>query len=630
MERNQMYAIIVIVIVVAGAGVAFVFMSQPRIVPEDQYIVETIGNPYSMDPHVNYENFGGNMQFNIYETLYTYPFGSADTEPSVALLAAGMPSISTDGLQYNITLRQNVIFHDGTPFNASCVKWNVERAVKSFRAAGPVWMIIEPLKGGAVVEDQAYGNGTSSQQFEDAFDDWKANSGAIVVVDTYTIQFNLELPFAPFIAAMTYQVGSMMSPSYVLANPSNDTVPEGGDWMDHYGCDYGEFRTWMETHTCGTGPYILEEWRPNEYIKMVLFEDYWRADATEAGIEPPDYAGQFKEVWYKTNEDTTGRLLNLKTGLADSVYWPTTNSDEIWDNVTLGSKDPNIDVITGGFSYTIMAFTFKFTPINITRGGVTTEIETPFRHRELRKCFAYAFDYQAAIDAIIRGWGFQAKGFIPQGMKFQNSSHWLEHFDVEAAINWWNLGMQNPDFVDDINAMQGYIDLYYNSGNVIRQQGSLLMKDGFTAVMSHQDTNLTGITSVPEVRVNALEWANMIQKLANAELPLWLIGWAPDYADADNYAWPFVHSDGTYMSSSGYSNATVDDWITQAKQATDDNVRQNLYNKIQAQVAYDQPSIYMYQPKQFTVRRAWLQGSGLEFSPMHGTYWYHIYKDYEA
>jgi peptide/nickel transport system substrate-binding protein len=363
---------------------------------------------------------------------------------------------------------------------------------------------------------------------------------------------------------------------------------------------------------------------------MVLFEDYWRADATEAGIEPPDYAGQFKEVWYKTNEDTTGRLLNLKTGLADSVYWPTTNSDEIWDNVTLGSKDPNIDVITGGFSYTIMAFTFKFTPINITRGGVTTEIETPFRHRELRKCFAYAFDYQAAIDAIIRGWGFQAKGFIPQGMKFQNSSHWLEHFDVEAAVNWWNLGMQNPDFVDDINAMQGYIDLYYNSGNVIRQQGSLLMKDGFTAVMSHQNTNLTGITSVPEVRVNALEWANMIQKLANAELPLWLIGWAPDYADADNYAWPFVHSDGTYMSSSGYSNATVDDWITQAKQATDDNVRQGLYNKIQAQVAYDQPSIYMYQPKQFTVRRAWLQGSGLEFGPMHGTYWYHIYKDYEA
>ena len=628
MERNQMYAIIVIVIVVAGAGVAFVFMSQPRVVPEDQFISETIGNPYSMDPHINYENFGGNMQFNIYETLYTYAWGSADTEPSVPLLAAAAPTISADGTQYNISLRQNVIFHDGTPFNASCVKWNVERAVKAFRTAGPVWMIIEPLKGGVVVETAAYDNGTSSQEFKDAFDDWVANSGAIVVLDTYAVQFNLELPFAPFIPAMTYQVASMMSPSYVLSSPSNDSLPEGGDWMEHYGCDYGEFRTWMETHTCGTGPYMLEEWRPNEYIKMVLFEDYWRADATEAAIKPPDYAGQLKEVWYKTNEDTTGRLLNLKTGLADSVYWPTTNADEIWDNVTLGSKDPNIDVITGGFSYTLMAFTFKFTPLNITRGGVTSEVESPFRHRELRKCFAYAFDYDAAIDAIVRGWGFQAKGFIPQGMKFQNSSHWLEHFDLDEAVAWWNLGMQNPDFVTDINALEGYIDLYYNSGNVIRQQGSLLLKDGFTAVMAHQDTNLTGITAVPEVRVNALEWANMIQKLANAELPLWLIGWAPDYADADNYAWPFVHSQGTYMSSSGYSNDTVDDWITQAKQATDDNVRQELYNKIQAQVAYDQPSIYMYQPKQFTVRRAWLHGSGLEFSPMHSYYWYHIYKDY--
>jgi peptide/nickel transport system substrate-binding protein len=626
MERNQMYAIIVIVIVVAGAGVAFVFLFQPGQTEPDQYIIETIGNPDSMDPHVNYENFGGGIQFNVYETLYTYQWGSDNTEPTVPLLASAAPVISADGMQYNISLREDVIFHDGTPFNASCVKWNFERAVKMFDTHGPVWMIIEPLKGGEVVEAEAYVNGTGSAEFEAAFDDWQANSGAIVVLDTYTIQFNLEYPFAPFIAATTYEVGAFMSPTYVLSSPNNDTGP-----MDsHWGADYGEVHTWMETHTCGTGAYMLEEWRPNEFVKMVIFDDYWRADATEAAIEPPDYAGAFTEVWIKTNEDTTGRLLNLRTGLADQVYWPTTNADEIWDNVTLGSSDPNINVVTGGFSYTLMAFTFKFLPVNITRGGVLSEVTSPFVYRELRKCFAYAFDYEAAINAIVRGWGFQAKGFIPQGMFGQDSSYWLEEYDIDAAVAWWNQAMNQPGFVDVINDMQGYIDLFYNSGNVVRQQGSLLMKDGFTAVMNHASTNLTGIDPVPEVRVNALEWANMLERMDNGELPIWLIGWAPDYADPHNYAWPFVHSDGTFMIASGYGNDTVDEWIVNASKSTDTAERLELYGKIQAQVAYDQPSIYMYQPKQFTVRRAWLKGSGLDWSPMHGVYYYHIYKDYET
>ncbi|MHA2003093.1 MAG: ABC transporter substrate-binding protein [Candidatus Thorarchaeota archaeon] len=628
MERNQMYAIIVIVIVVAGAGVAFVFLQQPTQTPENQFVMETIGNPDSMDPHVNYESFGSGLHFNIYETLYTYAWGSDNTEPTVPLLAADDPDISADGLQYNITLRENVIFHDGTPFNASVVKWNVERAVKMFDTHGPVWMIIEPLAGGIPVETAAYVDGTGSTAFSDAFDNWVATSNALVVLDTYTIQFNLGEAFSPFIAAMTYEVGAMMSPTFVLAQPSNDTVPAGGDWTEHYGADYGEVHTYMETHTCGTGPYMLTEWRPNEFIRMDIFEDYWRADATEAIIAPPSYAGAIETVYYKTNEDTTGRLLNLRTGLADVVYWPTTNADEIYDNVTMGSSDANIHVNTGGFSYTLMAFTFNFGRMNISVGGVTTEVQSPFVVRELRKTFAYAFNYGAAISAIVRGWGFQAKGFIPQGMFGQNSSYWAEEYDIDAAVAWWNQAMNVPGFVDLINDMQGFIDLYYNSGNVIREQGCLLMKDGFAEVMAHASANLTGITDVPVVRVNALEWANYLEKMDNGELPIWLIGWAPDYADPDNYAFPFVHSQGTFMIASGYVNASVDAWIGDAKASSDPDIRQGYYNLIQEQVAYDQPSIYMYQPKEFRVWRDWLKGTGLNFSPMHGYYWFHIHKVY--
>jgi len=627
-KRTILVVLILLVALVLGAT-PFVFVSDIHDM-KAYLLVETIGSPDSMDPHINYESFGSELHFNIYETLYTYPWGSSNTEPSVPLLAAAAPAISQNGTQYTITLRQGVIFHDGTPFNASCVRWNIERAIKIFDTHGPVWMMIEPLKGGKAVENAAYQHGTSSLEFVAAFDDWKANSGAIVVLDTYTIQFNLEQPFAPFIAAMTHSVGSFMSPSYVLSNPSNETFPFGGDWRDYYGAVYGEVHTWMETHTCGTGPYMLGEWRHSEFVKCILFEDYWRADATEAAIKPPDDAGSITEVWYKTNEDTTGRLLNLRTGLADAVYWPTTHADEIWDNVTLGSSDRNIDVITDGFGYTLMAWTFNLNPFNITRGGVLKQVESPFRHRGLRKCFAYAFDYETAIDKLVGGWGWQAKGFIPQGMFGHDSSHWLEHYDIDQAVAWWNQSMQNSTFVDDINALEGYIDIYYLTGSVVRNQDEMLLKDGFARVMAHPDVNLTGISPTPEVRVNDTSWTDYLWRIDNSQLAMWFIGWAPEYADPDNYAWTFVHSQGAFMNASGYRNATVDQWVIDGRESTDSNERQELYGKIQEQVAYDQPSIYMYQPREFTVRRAWLAGSGLAYNPMHGYYWYHIYKDFDT
>ena len=76
--------------------------------------------------------FGDWISYNVYETLYTYPWDSYDNDPDIPLLATSAPLISSDGLNYTITLREGITFQDGTPFNASCVRWNIERAMKIF------------------------------------------------------------------------------------------------------------------------------------------------------------------------------------------------------------------------------------------------------------------------------------------------------------------------------------------------------------------------------------------------------------------------------------------------------------------------------------------------------------------
>ncbi|MHA1938711.1 MAG: ABC transporter substrate-binding protein [Candidatus Thorarchaeota archaeon] len=626
MERNQMIAIVVIVIVIAGAGVAFVFMSQPTRPPDDIYVYETIGNPRYFDPHISYDSGSGEIIDQSYETLYTYPWGTGErgghpeVNPTVPLLAADDPEILDNGTRYVITLRQGVTFADGTPFNASVAVWNFKRAMKMFRLAGPVWMIAEPIKGGIAVEDAAFGYGPTSPEFIAAFDAWDA-SDAVEATGTYEVTYRLDAPAAYFIPAMTYTVGCMISPTYAEAHSTTAGAK--------YGVDYGEEFTWMYNHTMGTGPYQSAEWRTGEFVKLVLNEDYWRADATEAAIAPPSYAGSIKEIWRRTNEDQTSMNLNLKTGIVDDTYWPTTHADEIYDNVTLGSNDENIYFRTGGTAFVVMAFSFQMSLMNWTLGTNTFETISPFAWRGLRKTFANVFDFDAFINAVTRGWSYKAQGPIPAGMPYQNATYWTEGLHPEDAVVFWNEAMNDSEFVDVMNTVENKLLLYYNSGNTLREQACLLLKDGFDAMMALPAANTTGLDATPEIVVNALEWANFLEKEENGELPIWLVGWGADYADPDNFVSPYLHSRGTFSQNQGYNSSVMDALILEGKLETDPVERQRIYNEIQELAAYDQPSLYLYSGKEFTTFRAWLKGIGMRYNTMPSYYYiYHVYKDY--
>ncbi|MFW9861209.1 MAG: ABC transporter substrate-binding protein [Candidatus Thorarchaeota archaeon] len=631
-----MIAIVVILVVIVGAGVAFIFLTQPTRPPEDTLVRESIAEPESLDPHWLYETAGGWVAEQAYETLYYYPFGTSDSDPSVPLLAAAQPEVSADGMQYNITLRQGITFADGTPFNASCVKWNFQRAIKMFRLDGPVFMILEPLLGGGELMSIAYGDGVSGEPFESTFEAWIA-SDAIKVLDTYTIQFNFDYAYAGYIAATTYRVGAFMSPTFVLANSANDTVPAGGDWMEYFGINYGTGQiaanSPMFDHTMGTGPYQLTEWRSGEFWTIELNENYWRADSTVSGLQPPAYAGSIKTCITKLNVDTTGSMLNLRTGLSDWIGWPAPNRDEIYDNSTGESSDPGIYLSLGGFSFAVTFMSFNMNPLmNYTRGTQTEEIVPPTLWMEFRKTIAYSFDYQAAIDAIYRGFATTPKSIFPNGLFGYNGSYATESYDIEQAVVWWNKAMNDSAFVDAMNAIDCELLVYYNEGNTAREQSSLLMADGFDAVIAHANANTTGLVATPKWSVVALEWPTILAMRGRRELLAWLVGWLPDYADPDNYAYPFAISNGIWPYFSGYNNSVVDAAAQAGKEAQDPAERQIQYNIIQEEIAKDQPYVYIAQGQEFRTWRVWLHGSGLNYNPMYSStpYLYHVYKDYAA
>jgi peptide/nickel transport system substrate-binding protein len=616
-ERNQLIAIVVIVVVIAGAGVAFIFLSQPTRPPEDTLIYETLDNPQHMDPHVNYESYGSWVHEQIYETLYYYPWGTADTHATMPLLASAAPIISGDGLNYTIPLRSDVTFSDGTPFNASCVKWNMERAAKIFAPDGPEWMIAEALRGGMALEDIAWGAiGPTDPAYPAVFLNWTANSGAITVLNETTILIRLEKPFAPFIDAFTYRIGSMISPTWAISHASD---PAWATW-DAYGVDYGEVNEYIDAHACGTGPYMLTEWLPNQYIHLTLNPNYWRDDSYS-------YAGSLKEIYIKTNDDQNGRALNLRAGTTDMTYWTIANAPDIWNYDTLTSSDPNIYVSTGGHSFTVNFFGFNQLTLNVS--GV--EIDSPFKWLEMRKAATYAFDEDAFLNASVNGFGFACKGPIPYGMFGYNGSAYTESYNLTAAQEWWNAAMQYPGFITAWNGLDDHLVISCNSGNVVREQGCLLLADGLTKMIALPGTNLTGLTKTPTFTAQVLEWANYLLATQHHQLPIFFVGWAPDYADADNYISPFGYSRGTFAGRQGYNDSQVDAWYLLAKNENNQTIRAQLYSWIEQRMHDEFPYLYILQGAEFRTWRAWVHGAGLNYNPIRsGVYFYQIYKDYST
>ncbi|MCL5068531.1 MAG: ABC transporter substrate-binding protein, partial [Thaumarchaeota archaeon] len=86
---------------------------------------EMQSKPLSLDPAVPYESWSGSIIENLYEPLLWYNQTSSQTIPWLAQSY----NVSADGLSYTFTLRQGITFCDGTSFNASAVKFSIDREI---------------------------------------------------------------------------------------------------------------------------------------------------------------------------------------------------------------------------------------------------------------------------------------------------------------------------------------------------------------------------------------------------------------------------------------------------------------------------------------------------------------------
>ncbi|MFW9805980.1 MAG: ABC transporter substrate-binding protein [Candidatus Thorarchaeota archaeon] len=586
----------------------------------NQIIWEVIGLPEYMDPHKNYESAGGWIHANIYETLYTYDFDSADTTPYVPLLAESVV-ISTDGLTYTFTLREGITFHDGTPFNATAVQMNFWRILgRGWNYGwGPVWMVAEPILGGQAIEDAVYEYGDRSLQHIGNWTEWAENSNAISVLDEFTVRIQLAYSYSPFLAVLASSVASMISPTFFMAH--GGMSPESVDVT-------------LDEEACGTGPYLLKEWIQDVELTIILQENYWRRwDAMYAH----PYAGSITEVTFKLNIDINARKLNLQAGTTDGCYWEYNHAYDIWNNIstrgdgTQQSINSDIKVWTGLPNYNIILLGLN-TRQYLNWSGL---IQNPFAYYGLRAAISYAYDYQNVSDVYANGMALRLKGPIPQGMFAYDDDLELFYQNMTKAVQLWNLAMTNG--LDDVWANNSFeIILPYNEVSSSPPITLLLIKQAIENIIA--DPASINPSSPLTINFVGLEWASYQYLLRDGQMPIYSIGWAPDYSDPDNYVGTLVKSTSTIPKRVGLENSigkdgvpweteTVDGWIDAASSELDSEARTQLYAQIQEAIVEHCAYLWCFQGVEFHVER--YEMNGYVYNPMRQPYFYHYYKSTE-
>ncbi|MDQ1372389.1 MAG: hypothetical protein QG582_1305 [Candidatus Thermoplasmatota archaeon] len=576
----------------------------------DAFIMVSIGEPDYLDPAIDYETAGGEVAMNVYETLVWY-----DRESTVNLkpvLATAVPTIengliSADGMNYTFDIRSGVTFHDGTNMTAEDVAYSIQRVVRMHDPAGPSWMIEAIMTnylsfyidGTTTVGDWAAsesvpqwlldGAGLTETDILSEADNQAVAEFMITQVDSDTVNFRLTKPYPAFIKICAYTVMSIVSKDYVEANG---------------GIENGMQNEVMIEQPCGTGPYLLPEdgWEHGTKIHMVRNADYW-------GTAPA-----LNDVYLITATDENTRILMLQAGDADCIALSI-------EYESMFATDPDYDITKGlpTFDMTFAGFNMN---INTTAAsGYGSDVPSDFfTDSNVRAAFVRMFDSDVFLENVMKGNAIQPNGPIPKGMFGYDETVPTFAYNLDEAKAYLQLA-ENPAVPGQTYWDTGFsIALFYNAGNTYRETACLYLKDALdeltTMAAGDTDAVFTGV-------VNTLDWPTYLSELRKSPspFPIFYLGWAPDYADPDDYVTPFLDSVyGTFTHSTGYANTTLDTMIQNAAVELDEELRADMYYAISMAVYGDAPYLWLWQGNNFHIERSWV--TGYYFNPMYAGFYY--------
>ncbi|HSH09566.1 MAG TPA: peptide ABC transporter substrate-binding protein, partial [Oceanipulchritudo sp.] len=318
----------------------------------------------------------------------------------------------------------------------------------------------------------------------------------VVAVDDKTLRLELVGPTPYFLSMLTHYSWFPIHPGTIEA--FGGPLDMSGEWT-------------LQANFVGNGPFVMAEWLPNQYLRVVKSPTYWDREMMK-----------LNEIYFYPVEDDNTEKRMFDSGLMHITGTVPTN-----DVPVLLKTQPDIIHIDDYLG----TYFFRF---NVTRA--------PLDNPLVRKALNFAIDRQAIVDKVTLGNQKPSYAFVPAGFNGYPTPHVLGYDPEKARALLAEAGYPNGE---------GFPDLYllFNTSEGHRKIAE--------AVVDMWNTNL-GIN----MQLENKEWKVYLDAQTHLDYDISRSGWIGDYMDPITFLEMFTTGNGN--NDTGWSNTRYDELIKAA------------------------------------------------------------------
>jgi peptide/nickel transport system substrate-binding protein len=535
---------------------------------KDWITVGTKEKPRTLDPSDAYELRSLGIIANMGERLYTYNPGSNKLVPQ---LATERPKVSADGLTYTIPIRQGVVFHDGTPFDAEAMAFSLKRFI--LNAGSPAFLLSDRIDFLRPNPDPK------------STDPATLNPDGLKATGKYELTIKLKQPFAAFPDLLAFPGACAISPkAYRLP-----TLPKKGEKpLDQAAKDQAKKEKFQTDLFVGTGSYKMLPRKSEDRIELEAFDKYWGQKPVNKGVVVQIYLSSASNLYN-----------SFKTGAVDVAYL-SLEPDQVRNlQETQKEKGWKVTEVEGNGTIYMM--------LNVT--------QKPIDNPLVRQAIAAVVDRNLLNERVLYGQGKPLYSIIPdsfsqaqEGFKSAYSSPTGGSHLVKAKelLKKAGFSAQNP----------ARVQIWYKSSAINDKMIANLLR-------AYGKKNMEGILIFEP---NAAESTAFSKMIKTGAYPVAFQSWYPDFIDVDTYVQPFLEcpkpdavksgvqgqgckDGGSAEQGSFYYDATMNKMIADQGKALNPTERLEILKKIQDQVVKDVPQIPLFQTRDYIFSRPGVTGA---------------------
>ncbi len=502
----------------------------------------------------------------IYEGLVKFDQATLRVVPALA----ERWDVDSQGRVFTFHLRRGVRFHpdpcfEGPPREVTAYdfKWCLDKLCSPDVLNKGFWIFKDRVKG-ATAHYEALARGDTVPP---------GGVPGIRVLDSFTLQIELETPFAGFLN--------------VLGTPFAAVYPR--EAFERYGAR-------MRTHTVGTGPFILDTVIEDQVAVLRRNPNYWRTDSL--GNPLPYLDG----ILVSFVSDQKMEFLEFTRGRLEMVYrMPMEFRKYVFER-------------PGVLAEEYRHFQYQTTPQLATSYYGFLHPKAPFDDVRVRQAFNYAIDRDKLVRFTLKGEAYPAYyGFVPPA---------FSTYPADRIKGYRYAPGKAAELMKAAGYPQGKgfpeLTLQLNSGGA---QNVLIAE----AIQKMLEDNLH-----IKVSLNIVPFAAHLEAVETGKVRFWRAGWIADYPDPENFLNLFYGrhvpeklEQHSYLNTFRYRSPRFDSLFEAALRTPDESQRMHLYAQADQQAVDDAVCLFLYYYKSDRLLQPYVRNfpiNGMEYRDFSEVY----------